>query len=61
MSNQNTGMTAMFPIYLARHPDHESSRDEYDNLVAQNEVNLNQNLETLYQKILDLEEALSES
>lgn len=37
----------------------EASREEYDISVAQNEGNLNQNLETLYRKLLEIEDYLS--
>ena len=52
-----TGMQAMFPIYLGRMPQDGEDRDAYDSSVAQNENNLNQNLELLYNKLLELESA----
>ena len=35
------------------------TRESYDIAVAQNEANLNQNLETLYRKLLEIEEYLA--
>ncbi len=61
MAYEASGMAAMFPIYLSRLRDEALSRDDYDIAVAQNEVNLNQNLETICQKILELEAYLSQS
>ena len=55
-----TGMQALFPIYLGRMPSASIDRDAYDASVAQNENNLNQNLELLYNKLLDLESAIAE-
>ena len=55
-----TGLQALFPVYLARMADGNEDRDAYDSSVAQNENNLNQNLETLYNKLLELESALAE-
>ncbi len=55
-----TGMQALFPIYLGRMPSREDNRDAYDSSVAQNENNLNQNLELLYNKLLEIESALAE-
>ena len=55
-----TGMQALFPIYLGRMPQKDEDRDAYDSSVAQNENNLNQNLELLYSKLSELESALAE-
>lgn len=55
-----TGMQALFPIYLGRMPSASVDRDTYDASVAQNENNLNQNLELLYNKLLELESAIAE-
>lgn len=55
-----TGMQALFPIYLGRMPQKDEDRDAYDSGVAQNENNLNQNLELLYSKLSELESALAE-
>ena len=55
-----TGMQALFPIYLGRMPSASIDRDAYDASVAQNENNLNQNLELLYNKLLELESAIAE-
>ena len=41
-------------------PQSGEDRDTYDSGVAQNENNLNQNLELLYGKLLELESALAE-
>jgi len=60
MTYQPTGMQALFPVYLGRMPDASEDRDAYDSSVAQNENNLNQNLETLFNKILELESAIAE-
>ena len=55
-----TGMQALFPIYLGRMPQKDEDRDAYDSSVAQNENNLNQNLELLYSKLSELKSALAE-
>ncbi|MBQ1631366.1 MAG: hypothetical protein II049_00930 [Clostridia bacterium] len=55
-----TGMQALFPVYLGRMPSASVDRDAYDASVAQNENNLNQNLELLYNKLMELESALAE-
>ena len=55
-----TGMQALFPVYLGRMPSASADRDAYDASVAQNENNLNQNLELLYNKLMELESALAE-
>ena len=60
MAYSPTGMQALFPIYLCRMPSGEQDREAYDCSVAQNENNLNQNLEILFNKILELESALAE-
>lgn len=54
MAYRSTGMMAMFPIYLQRMPDGEAL-DAANGAIAQNEINLNQNLEELTRKILELE------
>lgn len=59
MAYENTGMQALFPVYLSRMAREDVSRDEYDVAVAQNETNLNQNLESLCRKIVDIEAYLS--
>ena len=60
MAYTPTGMQALFPIYLGRMQKSGEDRDTYDSGVAQNENNLNQNLELLYGKLLELESALAE-
>jgi hypothetical protein len=60
MSFEPTGMQALFPVYFGRMPDAGEDRDAYDSSVAQNENNLNQDLEILFTKILELESAIYE-
>jgi len=60
MTYTPTGMQALFPVYLGRMPSASVDRDAYDSSVAQNENNLNQNLELLYNKLLEIESALAE-
>ncbi len=59
MAYTTAGMQAMFPVYLARLADGNARRDEYDASVAANETNLNQNLETLFHKLAQIEAYLS--
>lgn len=61
MSYTQTGLQAMYPIYLARVKRQGENEDEYNSAIAQNENNLNQNLELLYNKLIELEAALSEA
>ncbi len=60
MAYTPTGMQALFPVYLGRMPSETLDREAYDSNVAQNENNLNQDLELLFNKILELESALAE-
>ena len=60
MAYTPTGMQALFPVYLGRMPSASVDRDAYDSSVARNENNLNQNLELLYNKLLEIESALAE-
>ena len=60
MAYEPTGVQPMFPVYLQRMAQKGGSREEYDIAVAINEANLNQNLETLYNKLIELEAALVE-
>lgn len=60
MAYTPTGMQALFPIYLGRMPDTGADRDAYDSSVAQNENNLNQNFELLFNKLMELESAIAE-
>ncbi len=60
MAYTPTGMQALFPVYLGRMPSDALDREAYDSSVAQNENNLNQNLELLYNKLLEIESALAE-
>lgn len=59
MAFEKTGMQALFPVYFSRKTADSTSREDFDIAVAQNESNLNQNLETLYQKLQELEDYLS--
>ncbi|NLI54114.1 MAG: hypothetical protein GX417_07280 [Clostridiales bacterium] len=61
MAFDRTGMQALFPVYFSRMAEKDISKEDYDIACAQNEVNLNQNLETLYQKLSEIEEYLSAS
>ena len=61
MAYDKTGIQALFPVYFSRKSAESSSQEDYDISVAQNESNLNQNMETLYQKLLELEDYLSTS
>lgn len=60
MAYQSTGMMALFPIYLQRMRSRGGAEEE-NSAVAQNEVNLNQNLEELKRKILEIESYLAEN
>lgn len=59
MAYNSTGLQALFPVYFSRKAEKDDSREEYDLSAAQNEGNLNQNLETLYKKLLEIEDYLS--
>lgn len=59
MAYQSTGVQTMFPVYLQRMAAAGQTRESYDIAVAHNEANLNQNLETLYRKLLEIEEYLA--
>ena len=59
MAYEPTGVQTMFPVYLQRMIRSGQAREDYDIAVAQNEANLNQNLETLYRKLLENEEYLA--
>jgi len=59
MAYEPTGMQAMFPIYFSRMAERGVNREDYDVSAAQNEGNLNQNLETLYHKLLEIEDYLA--
>lgn len=59
MAFEKTGIQALFPVYFSRKASEQVSKEEFDISVAQNESNLNQNLETLYQKLLEIEDYLS--
>ena len=60
MAYTPTGMQALFPVYLGRMPSASMDREAYDSSAAQNESNLNQNLEILYNKLMELESAFAE-
>jgi len=59
MALEKTGIQALFPVYFSRKSGESASKEDFDIAVAQNESNLNQNLETLYQKLLELEDYLA--
>jgi hypothetical protein len=59
MAFEKTGMQALFPVYFSRLAEKDSSKEDYDIACAQNEGNLNQNFETLYRKLSDLEDYLA--
>ncbi|MDP3448642.1 MAG: hypothetical protein Q8S22_11370 [Eubacteriales bacterium] len=59
MAYERTGIQALFPVYFSRKTGESVSKEDFDIAVAQNESNLNQNLETLYHKLLELEDFLS--
>lgn len=59
MAYESTGMQALFPVYFSRMAQKDASREEYDVSAAQNEGSLNQNLETLYKKIVEIEDYLT--
>lgn len=59
MAYESTGMQALFPVYLSRLAEKSASREDYDLSAAQNEGNLNQNFETLVQKLQEIEDYLS--
>ena len=59
MAYEKTGIQALFPAYFARKAGEGVSKEDFDIAVAQNESNLNQNFETLYQKLQELENYLA--
>jgi hypothetical protein len=61
MAYERTGIQALFPVYFSRKAGEEMTKEEFDISAAQNESNLNQNLETLYQKLLEMEDFLAAS
>ncbi len=61
MAFDKTGMQALFPIYFSRMAEKSASKEDYDIAAAQNEGNLNQNFETLYRKLSDIEDYLAEA
>jgi hypothetical protein len=61
MAFEKTGMQALFPVYFSRMARNEALKEEYDIAAAQNEGNLNQNLETLYRKLSEIEDYLAET
>lgn len=52
-------MQALFPVYLSRLRKQETTTEDYDQAVAVNEENLNQNLSILYQEIESLQEQVA--
>ncbi|HRX59387.1 MAG TPA: hypothetical protein P5075_11505 [Eubacteriales bacterium] len=61
MAYESTGMQALLPVYFSRMAEKDGAREDYDVRAAQNESSLNQNLETLYRKLLEIEEYLASS
>ena len=61
MAFDKTGMQALFPVYFSRMAEKSASKEDYDISAAQNEGNLNQNMETLYRKLSDIEDYLADS
>ncbi len=61
MAYARTGIQALFPVYFSRKAGEDITKEEFDISAAQNEGNLNQNLETLYQKLLEIEDYLAAS
>lgn len=59
MAFDKKGIQALFPVYFSRMAGEGASKEDYDIACAQNESNLNQNLETLYQKLQELEDYLA--
>lgn len=53
-----TGMQALFPLYLSRRPQKGEDAMEADSAIAQNESNLNQNFAILYNKVAELEKRI---
>ncbi|MDL2258451.1 hypothetical protein LJC42_04790 [Eubacteriales bacterium OttesenSCG-928-K08] len=60
MAYRLTGVQAMFPVLLSRHPQNGLAADDYDTSAAQNENNMNQNFSILYQKLVEMEEQLAQ-
>ena len=61
MAFDKTGMQALFPVYFSRMAVESASKEDYDISAAQNEGNLNQNFETLYRKLAEIEDYLAAS
>ena len=59
MAYESAGMQALFPVYFSRLAESGANREDYDVAAAQNEGNLNQNLETLFQKLQEIEDYLA--
>lgn len=59
MAYEPTGVMTMFPVYLARLMAEGESRETFDIGIAQNEANLNQNFETIFQKLMEIEACLT--
>lgn len=49
---------ALFPVQFARSRNDEMDKQEYDDLIAQNENNMNQNFEILMNAILELSDII---
>lgn len=59
MAYEPTGVMTMYPVYLSRLMAEGETREAYDIGVAQNETNLNQNFETIFQKLIEIEACLT--
>ena len=58
MANLPDGVMALYPVNLARTGD-KTDEQEQNNAIAQNESNLNQDLEILYNALCELIDYLS--
>ena len=59
MAYEPTGIMSMYPVYLARLRGEGEAREVYETGIAQNETNLNQNFDALYQKLCEIEDYLA--
>ena len=50
---------AMFPVYLPRRMENGEDQQKYDTNISQNENNLMQNFNILYNKLVELEDRLN--
>jgi hypothetical protein len=49
---------SMFPVYLPKLRDKDENRDDYNTQVSQNENNINQNFNILYQALSEIMKTL---